>query len=66
MAKALQLSRRDLSVVLPSPLPCFALSGGHHTEFHVLPTKTFISVLAESRHAITGESVSVGVSENTQ
>lgn len=66
MAKVLQLSRRDLAVVLPSPLACFALSGGHHMVFHVLPTKTLISVLAEKRHAITGESVSVGVSENSQ
>lgn len=37
VAKVLQLSRRDLAVVLPSPLACFALSGGHHMVFHVLP-----------------------------
>lgn len=39
-----------------SALACFALSGGyhiHHIVFNVLPTKTFISVLVEKRHAIT-------------
>lgn len=66
MAKVLQLSRRDLAVVLPSPLACFALSGGHHMVFHILPTKTFVSVLVERRHAITGESVSMVVLENSQ
>lgn len=34
--------------------------------FHVLPTKIFISVLVERRHAITGESVSMGDLENSQ
>lgn len=64
MAKILHLSRRDLAVMLPIPLARFALSGGHHMVFNVLPTKAFISVLGERRHAITGESVSIGVSEN--
>lgn len=66
MAKAMQLRRRNLAGVLPSPLACFALSGGHHMVFHILPTKTFVSVLAERRRAITGESVSMGVSEKSQ
>lgn len=35
-AEGLQLSRRDLAAALPSPLACFALSGGHHTLFRVL------------------------------
>lgn len=36
MAEGLQLSRRDLAAALPSPLACFALSGGHHTLFCVI------------------------------
>lgn len=56
----------SLAVVLPSPLVCFALSGGHHMVFHILPTITFVSVLVERRHAITGESVNMGVLENSQ
>lgn len=35
-AEGLQLSRRDLAAVLPSPLACFALSGGHHTLFCII------------------------------
>lgn len=36
MAEGLQLSRRDLAAAWPSPLACFALSGGHHTLFRVI------------------------------
>lgn len=57
MAEGLQPSGRDLVAALPSPLACFALSGGHRTLF---------SVIALGSQAITEEPVSRGASEDRQ